>query len=268
MFEPLICQPIGIIHTAMRLKFDAPHQPTDGVNEQNVIELFDGHKFEQALQDLAGFERIWLIWWFDRNPNWRTRVIPPRGTHKRRGVFATRSPHRPCPIGMTAVPLLSINGRKLVVGNVDLLDKTPILDIKPYISSVDSFQNQRQGWLDEEEAELSKPIRYKVELSELAAKQADYLQSKWGVSFFDKCKSILERSPERSRTNRITSAKMGVARMSSGVWRLYFSVEGEKVKILRIAPGYPKDLLFKDGFEVITDWQAQRAFLEIWVESE
>lgn len=258
------CNPIGIIHTDKKVKFDTPHQPTDGATERNIVELFPNNRFELALRDLEGFERIWLIWWFEKNKNWRPLVSPPRGSGKKRGVFATRSPHRPSAIGMTAVPLISISGLKLTVGNVDLLNGTPILDIKPYISEIDSFTNQKQGWLDEEINELDKPIAYDVMLSDLAEKQINWLKEKWQIDFFSKAKNILQRSPKRNRTNRITSPKNGISRLSSGAWRVYFSVIDYNVHIVSVGPGYPMDLLIKEGFEIIPDWEAQIDFRKFW----
>lgn len=259
-------KPIGVMHTNKRVKFATPHQPKDGIEEHNIVELFPGRRLEDGLKDLAGFERIWLLWWFHRNPNWRPLVTPPRGPAKRRGVFATRSPHRPCPIGMTAVPLISIQGNSLIVGNCDLLEGTPILDVKPYISSVDSFPAQRQGWLGEVEEDLLKPAQYTVRLTGIAQSQADWLRDNWQIDFIERVIEILQRSPQRSRTHRITSPKDGIFRLSSGSWRVFFSVTDFVVTIVRIAPGYPKRLLMKVGYEVVPDWKAQVEFGACWGE--
>jgi tRNA (adenine37-N6)-methyltransferase len=108
--------------------------------------LYPGQNFEQALSDLAGFEKIWLLYVFDRNKNWKPQVLPPHGSATKRGVFATRSPHRPNPIGLSLVELVSIKGRTLEVANLDLLDRTPILDIKPYLPGVEAHPDARTGW--------------------------------------------------------------------------------------------------------------------------
>ncbi|MEY3492095.1 MAG: tRNA ((37)-N6)-methyltransferase TrmO, partial [Verrucomicrobiota bacterium] len=135
----LTITPIGFIRSGKPLKFDARHQPDEKQAETNVLEMLPGDKYQKALKDLEGFDRIWLIWWFHRNTDWRPEVLPPRGPSKRRGVFATRSPHRPNPIGITPVQLIEIKKGKLVLGPCDLVDGTPIFDIKPYIPSYDSF---------------------------------------------------------------------------------------------------------------------------------
>jgi tRNA (adenine37-N6)-methyltransferase len=114
-----------------------------------TIELLPGRNFEQALKDLAGFERIWVIAWLHLNENWQPTVIPPRGPKVRRGLFATRSPHRPNPIAISALKLVRIEGLTLHVHGIDLLDGTPVLDIKPYVPYADAFPDAREGWLEE-----------------------------------------------------------------------------------------------------------------------
>jgi tRNA-Thr(GGU) m(6)t(6)A37 methyltransferase TsaA len=104
--------------------------------------------FEQALRDLEGFEYIWVIAWLHLNEDWTPTVIPPRGPKVRRGLFATRSPHRPNPIGLSALRLLKVEGRTLHVRGIDLIDGTPVLDVKPYVPYADAFPNAREGWLE------------------------------------------------------------------------------------------------------------------------
>ena len=90
----LTLQPIGYIRTGKQVKFQALHQPSEQQPEHNLLELLPDQNYEQALRDLSGFSRVWLVWWFHRNTTWRTQVIPPRGPAQSRGVFATRSPQR------------------------------------------------------------------------------------------------------------------------------------------------------------------------------
>ncbi|HRP03803.1 MAG TPA: tRNA (N6-threonylcarbamoyladenosine(37)-N6)-methyltransferase TrmO [Opitutaceae bacterium] len=142
----LSVQPIGWLRTGKTLKFHALHQPRESIAEKNRVELRKDSRFEGALRDLKGFSRIWLVWWFHRNPNWRPMVLPPRGPAVRRGVFATRSPHRPNPIGISAVQLIDVSGLTLHVGPCDLVDGTPILDIKPYLPAYDAFPSEKSGW--------------------------------------------------------------------------------------------------------------------------
>jgi tRNA (adenine37-N6)-methyltransferase len=104
-----------------------------------------------AFRDLAGFERIWLVFMFHRSEGWKAEVRPPRGGGKR-SVLATRSPHRPNSIGLSAVELVGVEAHALRVRGLDLLDGTPILDIKPYVPYADAFPTSRAGWIDEIDA--------------------------------------------------------------------------------------------------------------------
>jgi len=260
----LSCRPIGVIRTEMRAKFDAPHQPDPSAPQRSIIELFPDQDFELALTDLAGFERIWLIWWFHKNSNWRPMVRTPRGKTHRRGVFATRSPHRPNPIGITSVPLVEIRGRELIVGSNDLLDNTPILDIKPYISEVDSFPHQRNGWLTELKDEKTDDEQFRVLLSPIAQEQHRWLATQSGIDFMPRVIAILAKFPLPSRRHRITRSKDGLFRLSCGAWRVFFSLVDLDVTIERIAPGFPLELLQREGREIIPDYQAQLAFEQLW----
>ena len=263
--EKLLLKPIGVAHTSMRLKFDAPHQPKPSPNDRNIIELYRGSNFDRALQDLQGFDRIWVVWWFHRNDGWRPQVLPPRGNLKRRGVFATRSPYRPNPIGLTSTPLYEVKGLKLTVGSLDLIDGTPILDIKPYIASVDSFPEARDGWLAEVEAELKSPPRFSLSFSSLAREQLSWLKEEWKIDFLERAVQILERDPHPHRTRRITRSA-GRFRMGCGAWRLFFSVQSDTVLIEEIQCGYPKRLLHQDNSEQVPDREAQLAFEAKWPE--
>jgi hypothetical protein len=89
--QALTLQPIGRIRTTSADKVDAPRQPAAATDVPGVIELFEGRNLEHAIEDLAGWERIWVIFWFDRNPGWRPKVLPPRSTTGRKGVLATRA---------------------------------------------------------------------------------------------------------------------------------------------------------------------------------
>ena len=155
----LTLRPIGYLRTRQQLKFHAGHQPVAAAEETSELELLANCGYEQALQDLAGMERVWLVWWFHRNTDWRPLVLPPRGSSQRRGVFATRSPHRPNPLGLTCVPLLGVEGRRLLLGRCDLVDGTPVFDIKPYVAEHDAFPESRAGWIDAVDAELRAPGR-------------------------------------------------------------------------------------------------------------
>jgi tRNA-Thr(GGU) m(6)t(6)A37 methyltransferase TsaA len=257
-------EPIGVIRTHMRTKFDSPHQPKNSNEERNVIELYPGKGYDVAVRDLATFDRIWLVWWFHKNSTWRPLVLPPRGDAIRRGVFATRSPHRPNPIGITAVPLLGIEKLNIIVGNTDLVDGTPILDIKPYVPTVDAFPDASMGWISSVEEKLLQPNRYTVTYSPLATAQLAWLRSEWEIDFIGRAEESLSRDPTIHRTRRIRKWQDEHLQMGCGGWRIIFTVTGLEVSILKIVPGYPDSLLRKGVDVIIPDQNAQIAFKQLW----
>lgn len=116
------------------------------------IELNSGRVMREALRGLEGFTHIWVITVFHGNPHskWKSLVRPPRlGGARKQGVFATRSPHRPNPIGLSAVRIERIEDEKIFLQGGDFLDGTPVLDIKPYIRYADSIPRASLGWLEE-----------------------------------------------------------------------------------------------------------------------
>lgn len=140
--------PIGFIRSPYLQRIDAPHQPTVGSPKEATLEL-DPALPQETLRDLEGFAYIWVIFALHKSDGWAPTVRPPRGPRVKRGVFATRSPHRPNAIGLSAVELRGIEGRTLHLAGVDLLDGTPVLDIKPYVPYADAFPLAKAGWIDE-----------------------------------------------------------------------------------------------------------------------
>ena len=137
---------IGHARTAWRRREDAPHQPTAAPAAAGVLEI--ATEFRQGLADLETFDRLWLLFLFHRSRGWAARVKPPRGGPKR-GVFATRAPNRPSQIGLTSVALEGVDlvrGEVRVMG-IDLLDGTPLLDLKPYLPTIDAWPDVGHGWL-------------------------------------------------------------------------------------------------------------------------
>jgi len=137
--------PIGIIHTPFTEPAGTPIQAAMAEGVEGRVEVFA--EFAAGLKDLDGFERIWLLYQFDRAPPPRLLVTPFLDDVPR-GVFSTRAPCRPNPIGLSPVRLGRIEGNVLYVRDVDMLDGTPLLDIKPYAPRFDHFDVRRSGWLD------------------------------------------------------------------------------------------------------------------------
>lgn len=140
---PLTLTPIGVVHSPFREKFGIPRQPSLVPSATGAIELLPPFDDPAAVAGLEGFSHLWVIFVFhhNRDRDWRARVRPPRlGGNRTLGVFATRSPYRPNPLGLSVLPLLGVDlnrGVRLQVGGLDLLDGTPVVDIKPYVPYTD-----------------------------------------------------------------------------------------------------------------------------------
>jgi len=154
---------IGRARTPWLRREDAPHQPMAAPDSQGTLEVEP--EYRAGLADLGSFERIWVIFVFHRSHGWAATVKPPRGGPKR-GVFATRAPNRPSQIGLTSMAVKEVDVSRGVVRvqGIDLLDGTPILDLKPYLPMLDAWPDAGHGWLEPYlgagiEPRLKKPLR-------------------------------------------------------------------------------------------------------------
>jgi len=138
-------KPIGTIHSPYKSREEAPYQGY-GREEICAVELFP--EFEEGLKDIEGFSHLILIYWFHKSKGYSLNVKTPWDTTPH-GLFTTRSPNRPCPLGLCVVELLAREGKILKVKGLDALDGTPLLDIKPYISSLDAKTDAKAGWLED-----------------------------------------------------------------------------------------------------------------------
>lgn len=141
-------EPIGFLESCFRDKFGTPRQPGLVKDAWARLRLRADLQPEESLQGLEGFSHVWLIWVFHQNKSARfhAKVHPPRLGGQTQGVFATRSPHRPNPIGLSLVELVRVEKDGIVVSGVDLVDGTPILDIKPYLPAIEALPEARTGW--------------------------------------------------------------------------------------------------------------------------
>ncbi len=137
-------RPIGVIRTPFKKLAGMPIQPAGARRIRGTIELSAG--YEAGLKDLDGFSHVILLYHFHRSRGYDLQVTPFLDS-KRRGLFATRAPKRPNPIGLSVVRLIRIKGRTLAVEGIDVLDGTPLLDIKPYVPAFDRPKSARAGWL-------------------------------------------------------------------------------------------------------------------------
>jgi tRNA-Thr(GGU) m(6)t(6)A37 methyltransferase TsaA len=136
---------IGIVHSPFKEARGTPIQPSRAKDARGTVEVFD--KYVEGLSDLDGFSHIILLYHFHRSGPYRLRVTPFLDT-RLRGLFATRAPSRPNPIGLSVVELLGIDGNTLSIRGLDILDGTPVLDIKPYVGEFDDRAGTRKGWLE------------------------------------------------------------------------------------------------------------------------
>ncbi len=143
---------IGTIHTPFKQKEGMPIQPAGATGVEGMVEVFD--EFKAGLKDLEGFSHIILIYEFHRSQGFKLEVVPFMDT-KSHGLFSTRAPKRPNPIGISTVELIKIEDGNLHIQNIDVLDGTPLLDIKPYVTEFDAHANVRTGWLEQAKKNVS-----------------------------------------------------------------------------------------------------------------
>jgi len=247
--EQLILTPIGTIRTSFQEKYEAPRQPgLHSGSSQAVIILHEGKNFEQALTDLDGFEKIWLIYWFHQNQGWKPMVQVPRGPKVKHGVFATRSPHRPNPIGISLVTLERVSGRKIWISNHDLLDGTPILDIKPYIPYIEAVPEARAGWTD-----IIDQNERTILWGELSKQQAQFLSNHYTNNIVSLIESRLLEIELDDKHPYTRIKKLGQDRYELALksWRIEFTVQALEFTIVRFRSGYTQ-------IEKISDSEEQR----------
>lgn len=219
-------EPIGYIESSYIEKADSQRQGTLSQDEA-YIHLLPGKNFEQALEDLSFMERIWILSWLDKARGWKSKVQPPRAGSKK-GVFATRSPHRPNPIGLSCVRLLSVEGRRLHITEHDLLNGTPVLDIKPYIVYADSFPNTHMGWIGDLQQKNN------VAWEERARFEIDAIREKFGVNLKEKVEVRLAFFEKPTSSNRVRLLEEGFYLQAYQYWRVLFSKKGNYIQILQV----------------------------------
>jgi tRNA (adenine37-N6)-methyltransferase len=151
-------RPIGTLHTCFKEKFGIPRQSGLVPDAAGVLKLSDDPFLRQALKGIEGFSHLWIVFVFHEHgsKNWKPTIRPPRlGGARKVGVLASRSPHRPNPIGLSAVKLEKVDwaaasGPELHLSGLDILDGTPVLDIKPYLPYADAIPEATSGWAGEQ----------------------------------------------------------------------------------------------------------------------
>jgi len=224
--------------------------------QTGVVELYPGHNFEAALEDLTGTEYIWLVYVFDRNSNWRPKVLPPFGD-RRIGVFATRSPHRPNPIGLSAVKLLAVEGRRLYVSGHDLMEGTPILDIKPYLADADAHPGAALPWRDR----IAFTPR-KLEYSPLALRQLEFLDGLGAPDLRKVAETQLALRASDPRRQRLGKLPDGRTFLAFRTWRIVFGEDDHTVTVAEVFSGYAAEELTPGVPDPYGDKDVHRAYRE------
>ena len=226
-------RPIGIFHSDSLYTYDVPRQGAVAKENRGIITLDEGCGFESALSDLSGFSHIWLLYIFHKNNTWKPKVMPPRHADRKIGLFATRSPYRPNPIGMSAVRLLKIDGLNLHIANHDLLDGTPIIDIKPYLPFADSFPEATLGWTADNDDAIH------VEFSQAAETQLKWLETHGAGCIRQFILTQLGYEPTNPKRHRLISETI----LAYRTWRVHFDFDGQNVLVKNISSAYSADEL-------------------------
>jgi tRNA-Thr(GGU) m(6)t(6)A37 methyltransferase TsaA len=242
--KQLTLEPIGFVRAAAGDKAAAARQPRASGGARGRIELLPGRNYEHALSDLAEWSHVWVLFWFDRNEGWRPKVLPPRSRSGRKGVFATRSPHRPNPLGLSAVRLERIEGLTLHVADVDMLDGTPVLDIKPYVAYTDAIADAGSGWLANGAAPRDPIPAFAVHWDAAAVEQAQWIEARTSLNLRERATATLALGPEPHPYRRIRREPSGFT-LCVKDWRLSFSVEQRDVRVASIESGVRKALLVR-----------------------
>ncbi len=256
----LVFQPIGYYHGAPLPKQGVPRQSLLESCTEGEIHLLPGHNFETALRDLTGFQRLWILFVFDRNDHWRPTTKPPipHPTQDRIGVFASRGPYRPNPIGLSCVELISISGRILKISGADLLDQTPILDLKPYIPHFDSHPHSAIGWMESQERVL-----WAVNASPFALQQMQWILSKGGPDLHTVAKVQLEYDPLNSTGKRVqwTTEQNGILSIRTWDLQLLANPIQKVISIVNIRSRYNSSEL-KDSLDTYRDKKIHIQYLQ------
>ena len=234
----MLFEPIGFFKSDAKYKIDAPRQATlDRSGSIGRVELMAGCGYEQALTDLDGFERAWLIYGFHLAKGWKPMTTPPRGPAIKRGLFATRSPYRPNKLGLSCVQIVAIRSLTIEVLEHDLLDGAPIYDVKPYLPYADAFPHARGGWTDELNQQAWS-VQFAPEadsaLNWLEANEMPQLRAFLNAQLGDE---PLDRTRKRVRIN--VDAK-GLHEIAYRTWRAEFTakLEDRAIEVLHIRSGY------------------------------
>lgn len=217
-------QSIGVVESCYKEKFGIPRQPGLVTSARGVLRLFPPYCQPEVVRGLEGFSHIWLVFLFHQamQTPWKPTVRPPRlGGNERLGVFATRSMFRPNPVGLSVVRLDEIrcqtNSIELWLSGLDLVDGTPVVDIKPYIAYADAITDGDSGFATAPPLE-----QYPVRFSAVARGQCDQKSAQWQIDILRLITQVLEQDPRPAyRSGRVDDRHYGLALYDFDVrWRI------------------------------------------------
>jgi tRNA-Thr(GGU) m(6)t(6)A37 methyltransferase TsaA len=248
--------PIGYVRSNLSHRYETPRQGVLAGSEVSYIELLPQQNFEQAVYQLEGFERIWIIYSFHLNTNWKPLVSPPRHTRKKVGVFASRAPYRPNPLGISCVKLEKVEGLKIYFSESDILDGSPVLDIKPYLPYSDSFPDAVTGWVKNNIDE-----KYMVLFNPNSERQCLWLKKNGNINLQNFIRLQLEFSPTDDSRKRISKIDDSFI-LAYRTWRILYnvSVDHKTVNVTQIFSGYTKVEL-SEKVDKYEDKQLHKLFL-------
>jgi tRNA-Thr(GGU) m(6)t(6)A37 methyltransferase TsaA len=228
MPDILHLNPIGFVESELKERYETPQQGVLSENIISCIKLNPNNNFEQALKDLEGFERIWVIYLFHLNDTWNPLVLPPRFVKKKIGVFASRSPHRPNNIGLSCVKLEKISGLDVYISGSDILDRSPVLDIKPYLPYADSFPFAETGWV-----KTGLKPKYEVRFSEIAFQICEKIKQMNNENIEGYAKVQLQFDPGDTSRKRISRSNTdGLFILEYKDWKICYSFKDSDMSVM------------------------------------
>lgn len=254
--------PIGYFHTNARFTYDVPRQGSLATGNAGIVQLDECYR--GTLADLNGFERIWLLFLFDRTKGaWHPKVMPPRHVTRKVGLFASRSPYRPNPIGLSCVKLLAVDEAHLTlaIAEHDLIDGTPIIDIKPYLPYADAFPDAKAGWTEspEQSYAISYSPKAETQLSWLASHGVEcitaFINDRLGTTPLNRKRNRLIADPQSSTNTPLLAYR---------TWRVRFICDEttHAVTITDILSGYSPDDLTLNSTDKYHDKAIHREFIQ------
>lgn len=232
---------IGLLESCFQEKFGTPRQPHLVPGSFARLKLYPEYAPEHSLQGLAEFSHVWLLSWFHlaTNKTFHPKIHPPRLKGGKIGVFASRSPHRPNPVGLSLVKLVRVEKDTLYLSGIDLVDGTPILDVKPYLPISDIAANPVAGWVPHNAfPELA------VEFAPRALKDLERLDAAGAPAMAALIADTLRHDPRnmRDRTQMRDGAALAFFMLNL---EIKFSVTGDRAAVLGVDPAVKFDKKFR-----------------------